>query len=149
MECYWISQIVCFAYVLFIAASALYDVDNIFRLTGHMSLTLKTFSLKSIDDPSIRCLHRLHLGSLQVLTLYSSLKLLVNLAFVNKRFKFGGSHLLLTKTLSLKLLCSSSFLCKIDLSCFMSGLYGLNVVTYGMISNSSDFSWLLINVFSV
>ena len=46
--------------------------------------------------------------------------------------------------MSLKNLCKSSFLCKMRLCCLISqkisGLYGLNVVTYGMMYDSFDFS---------
>ena len=52
--------------------------------------------------------------------------------------------MLLRNILSLKILCKSSFLCKMFLCCLISlkisGLYGLNVVTYGMMSDSFDFS---------
>ena len=63
--------------------------------------------------------------------------LLVNLAFVNNRFKFGGCLLLLRNVLLLKHWWRSSFLCRMDLSCIMSvyisRLWGLKVVTDGMI----------------
>ena len=42
----------------------MYDVDNIFRLTRHIVIN----PLKCFDDPSIRCLHGPHLGSLHFLS---------------------------------------------------------------------------------
>ena len=49
--------------------------------------------------------------------------------------------MLLRNILSLKILCKSSFLCKMRLCCLISlKISGLNVVTYGMMSDSFDFS---------
>ena len=53
MECYAISQIYCFANVLFIAASALYHIDYIFDLHDISSFTLNNFPLKFAKDPSV------------------------------------------------------------------------------------------------
>ena len=43
-----------------------------------------------IEDPSIKCLQRPHLGSLHFVTLKSSSGRFVNFAFVSKRLRLGG-----------------------------------------------------------
>ena len=56
-------------YVLFIAASALYHIDDIFDLHDISSFTLNTFPLKFANGPSVKYLHRPHCGSLHFETL--------------------------------------------------------------------------------
>ena len=87
VKSYSVSKINCFTYVLFVAASALY---NVFVFASHIVINFESFILKETDDPSVKCLQRSHLGSLHFLTLNSSGCLLVNFAFVSTRFKFGG-----------------------------------------------------------
>ena len=66
------------------------------------SFTLKDLFLNFTDEPSRIYLHKPHLGSLHCFTLHSSVYFIVNLAFVNNRFKFGGCLLLLRNVLFLK-----------------------------------------------
>ena len=54
------------------------------------SFTLKDLFLNFTDEPSRIYLHKPHLGSLHFFTLHSSVYFIVNLAFVDYRFKFGG-----------------------------------------------------------
>ena len=66
------------------------------------SFTLKDLFLNFTDEPSRIYLHKPHLGSLHFFTLHSFVCFIVNLAFVNNRFKFGGCLLLLRNVLFLK-----------------------------------------------
>ena len=61
-----------------------------FALHVMFAFTLNAFSLNEMDDPSIKCLQRPHLGSLHFVTLKSSSGWFVNFAFVSKRFRLGG-----------------------------------------------------------
>ena len=130
-----VPQIVCFPYIPFVTSSTLNNVNYIFCFRRHVFIYFDLF-LNFTDEPSQIYLHKPHLGPLHFFTLHSSVCLIENLAFVNNRFKFGGCLLLLRNVLFLKHW-SSSFLCRMDLSCIMSvyisGFWGLNVVTYGMI----------------
>ena len=53
-------------------------------------LTVKVVPLKLKDEPSFKCLHSPHLGSLHFVTSNGFLGWLVNFAFVKSFFKFGG-----------------------------------------------------------
>ena len=54
------------------------------------AFTLNVFPLNEIEEPSIKCLQRPHLGSLHFVTLKSSSGQFVNFAFVSKRLRIVG-----------------------------------------------------------
>ena len=68
MKRYAVSQIYCFTYILFIAVSALYYVNDILVLQDMLSFTVNTLSLKYVDGPSVINLQRPHRGSLHFVT---------------------------------------------------------------------------------
>ena len=101
------------------------------------ALTVKFSPLELNVDPSLICLHSPHLDSLHLATSNFFCCLSENFALVNNFFRFGGCRLLFKNMFCLLMVFILSSLKGIDLFCrilgYSSGLFGLNVVTYGMV----------------
>ena len=100
------------------------------------ALTVKFSPLKLNVDSSLICLHSPHHDSLHLVTSNFFCCLSKNFVLVNNFFRFGGCHLLFKNIFCLKMAFILSSLKRIDLFCricgYISGLFGLNVVTYGI-----------------
>ena len=129
-----VPQIICFPYIHFVTSSTLNNVNYIFLLYKTcFHLLWKTYFL--ILRTSLRgyiCISHILARCIFYTTLFCLFH--CKFSFVNNRFKFGGCLLLLRNVLFLKHWWSSSFLCRMDLSCIMSvyisGFWVLKVVTY-------------------
>ena len=100
------------------------------------AMRVNVFPLKLNDGPSFMCLQRPHRGSLHFVTLNFVSWVLEHFALVSSFLRFGDWRLLFRNTLCLYIDFILSFLKRIDLFCRISGnisgLFGLNVVTYGI-----------------